>query len=580
MDDNNRFLSSYKKKTAEQPEEQGKETPPAVKEGPPSLRYEEKSAFRPPRASAGGAPPPRKRPNLLIPVIVAAVVVMGGIIALIAVLNQGVKVGKLEGMTVNDAQLWASDNGVRLQITDEYNDAVDEKKVISQDPAEGTHISKGGFVKLVVSKGHDLTVTLPLPDIKNMTQEEIEAWAAQNFMTKVRITSEYNSEVPKGSVISFEINDNTVVDNVKRNTPIYVIVSKGKQNDADVLITLPNFKEKSISESYAFANENGLTLKMEEQYDDYAAKGSIIAQSVKADEKVSKGAEITLTVSKGKKIVVVDFSGFSKQKAQAKGTELGIPVSIVEQYSTLAMGEFISQSIPANSVYEEGDVLELYYSLGNKVVIGSFVGQPRDAMETWAKDLNNQGCSIVIKATYTQSNSPKGNIIYQSKANTSIGVKTTISITVSAGKAVFMPDFVAPEGSGYDVAITREKALAMCEALNIVPVFVKSAKAGRLPGEIWYQSVAAGKEVNEGTTITLKYNPSDATVTVPDFKGMTEAEIRAGPYFMQFTITFAQGETYVDGYPEMVYQQSVRAESKVVTGAAITLTISPAAPAP
>ena len=579
MDDNNRFLNNYKKKTAEQPEEPGKETPPAVKEGSPSLRYEEKSAFRPPRASAGGAPP-RRRPNLLIPVIIAAVIVVGGIIALIAVLNQGVKVAKLEGMTLNDVQLWASDNGVRLQITEQYNDTVDEKKVISQDPAEDARISKGGFVKILVSKGHDLTVTLPLPDIKNMTQEEIEAWAAQNFMSKVRITSEYNSEVPKGRVISFEINDNTVVDNVKRNTPIYIIVSKGKQDETDVLVTLPNFKEKSISESYVFANENGLTLKVEEQYDDYAAKGAIIAQSVKADEKVSKGTEITLTVSKGKKIVVVDFSEYSKQKAQAKGTELGIPVSIVEEYSTLAAGKFISQSIPADTVYEEGDVLELYYSLGNKIVIGSFVGQTRDAMETWAKELNGQGCSIVIKASYTQSNSAKGTIIYQSKANTSIGVNTTISITVSSGKAVFVPDFVAPEGSGYDVAITREKALAMCESLNIVPVFVKASKAGRLPGEIWYQSVAAGKEVSEGTTITLKYNPSDATVTMPDFTGMTEAEIRSGTYFQQFTITFAYAETYVEGYPEMVYQQSVRAESKVVSGAAITLTISPAAPAP
>jgi beta-lactam-binding protein with PASTA domain len=580
MDDNNRFLNNYKKKTAEQSVEPVKEAPAAETAGPPSRRYEEKSGFRPLRTPGGGAPTGRKKLNVLVPIIIAAVVVIGAVIGLIVYLNRGVEVMDFKGWTISDVQLWASDNKVKLQTEEQYNDQVDENKIISQEPADGATVAKGGFVKVVISKGHDLTVSLPLPDIMNMTKEEIDAWSAQNFMTKVRITTEFSDDVEEGRVISFEINDNTVVDNVKRNTPIYIIVSKGKEDDTSVLITIPNFREKTISDSYIFANENGLLLKVEEQYDDYAPKGTIISQSVKADDKVKKGTEISLVVSKGKKITVADFSPYTKQKAQALATELGIPVSILEKYSTAATGKFISQSIPAGTVYEDGDVLELYYSLGNKVVIGNYVGQMRDAMETWAKELNDQGCAITIKATYTQSNAAKGAIIYQDKANTSIGVKTTINITVSSGKAVFVPDFVAPAGSGYDAAITREKALAMCEALNIVPVFVKASKSGRLPGEIWSQSVAAGKEVSEGTKITLKYNPSSTTISVPNFVGMTEAQIRAGNYFKQLAITFVYAETYVDGYPEKVYQQSVRANTTVVAGTAVTLTISPAAPPP
>ena len=55
----------------------------------------------------------------------------------------------------------------------------------------------------MVSLGHDLSVTLPLPDLMSMTKEEIEAWA-ENFMAKVRITAEHSLDVPVGRVIRYE----------------------------------------------------------------------------------------------------------------------------------------------------------------------------------------------------------------------------------------------------------------------------------------------------------------------------------------------------------------------------------------
>lgn len=576
MDDNNSFLNNYKKKTGspDEPVERAERETPVKQEGPPALRYEQKSKFvRPARRDNGSQPPGGRKAGPLVPILVGAVVLIGAIIAALLLLNRGVEVKDLSGWTKNDAMLWASQNGIQLQVDEQYNDQVDENKVVSQSPAGGQKVKKGEFVRIVVSKGHDLTVTLALPDIMSLTKEEIEAWAAENFMTKVRITAEFSAEVPAGRVISFEINDNTVVDEVRRNTPIYIIVSKGAVDETATLITVPNFREKSVSESYLFANENGLVLTIEEQYDDYAPKGTIMAQSIKPDEKVKKGDEIVLIVSKGKKVLVPDFSEYSKQKATSMAAELGITASVVEKYSSLATGEFISQSIPADSEYVDGDVLELYYSLGNKIVISSFVGQTRDAIEAWAKELNDQGASITISVGYTQSSSEKGKIIYQDKANTVIGVKTTIRITVSKGKAVFVPDFVAPEGAGYDEAITREKAMAMCEALNLIPIFVASTQSGRLPGEIWYQSVAAGKEVAEGTTITLKYNPANATISVPDFTGMTQDEIIAAGWHRKFNLTFAIGDEYVDGYAGRVYQQSITAGTTVATGSAITLYI-------
>jgi len=580
MEDKNTFLHSYKNKTQQQDENQQQDDLKGQQQS--SVDYQTPTGFvKPEKKPALHPEPARNRSKTIIMASsLSAVILVCVIIGIYFMLNQTVEVIDFTGWTENNAQLWAREHGVILQIEEAYNDEFEAGKVVSQSVASGTKIKKGDFIKLVVSLGHDLSVKVPLPDIMSMTREEIEAWAAQNYMTKVRITAEYSDEVEAGRVIRYEINDDTVVDEVRRDTPIYIVVSKGPEDKSAVTVTIPNFKQMSLSECYAFANDNELILTVEEQYDDYVPAGAIISQSVKPDEKVSKGTEIVLVVSKGKLITVPDFSGFSKEKAMAMANQLGIAVAIQERYSSYPAGRFISQSIKAGSEYNAGDILELSYSLGNEIVVPSFVGQTRDAIESWANELNAQGASINIKATNTPSSSPKGTIIHQDKANTVVGVKAAINITVSSGKIVYVPDFVAPEGAGYDTAITREKAIAMCEELNIVPIFEKAKNPNRLPGEIWEQSIPAGTEVTEGTTITLKYVPVDVKIKVPNFINMTKEEILAGNYNKMLDIRFAEGTEYVEGYAGKVYKQSLAPNTQVAAGSVITLTICPGQPQP
>ena len=78
----------------------------------------------------------------------------------------------------------------------------------------------------------------------------------------------------------------------------------------------------------------------------------------------------------------------------AVANQLGIPITIRERYSSYPVGAFISQSIKAGSEYNTGDILEINYSLGNEIVIQSFVKTNRDLIEKWAKELNAQGASI------------------------------------------------------------------------------------------------------------------------------------------------------------------------------------------
>lgn len=586
MNDNNDFLSGYNSDKSNSSKNEKSKNGSAKKDNIqvksaslPSMKYEERSGFvKPKKAAASSSTPGGKRPSNMVLIIggVAAIAVIA-VVLLLALGGGGVDVKDFKGWALSDVQLWANENNIKLQTEQEYNDEFDEGKVISQGVAAGEKIKKGEFLPLTVSKGHDLSVTLELPELSTMTKDEVEAWAEQNFMTKVRITTEYSDTVPAGKVIRYEINDNTVVGEVKRDTPVYVIVSKGMEDDSAVDITVPDFKTKTISECFVFAAENGIQLIVEEEYDEYTPKGSIISQSIKPEEKVKKGTAITIVLSKGKKIIVPDFSGYSKEKAQAAASELGIQISITERYSSSSEGRFLSQNIAAGSVLEDGDFLELSYSLGNKIVVSSFVGQTRDAIENWAKELNKNDARITIKVTYTQNNANAGTIIHQDIANQVISRGTTINITVSKGSLVFVPDFVASEGLAYGQIITREDAIEMCEAVGIVPIFTEGTEAGRLPGEVWYQSIAAGTEVYQGATITLKYTPSSQT-QIPDFTGMTQQEIIDAGHRMKLLITFVTAEDAVAGYEGKVYEQSVASGTTVAMGSKITLTISPQAP--
>ncbi len=584
MDDNNQFLNSYKKKINKQ--EQPSDTAASAQDKPgdkaqpeeKALRFEEKSDFLPARPISDGPSPSLRRRSRWLPAALVSAVVLVLAVFLIWLLTRGVEVIDLTGWTLNDAQLWASDNDIRLQVTEEYSDEVAVDRIIGQQPLPGTQLKKNGFLQIRLSLGHDLSVTLPLPDFHKMTMAEVEAWAEENYMTRVRITTEYHEEIEADKVIRYEVNDDTVVNEVRRSSPVYVIVSRGPSPLSEEKVTIPDFREMSLLQSQQFASSNKIVLKIVEQYDELFPAGTILEQSIVPEEEVVVGSEVTLMVSLGKKVLVPNFSGYSREQAAAVASELGINMTISERYSSRSAGRFIEQSLEAGSIYNAGEILELAYSLGNEIILPSFVGQTRAQIEAWAADLNAQKAAIRISVSLTEHNTPRDTIIYQDKTNTVISPGTTVHVTVSLGSRVFVPDLIAPQGSVYGVAVTRDIALAQLEPLNLVPVFVAEKKAGRLPGEIWQQSIAAGTEVFETSTITLKYNPVDVTLAIPDFRGMSEAEIVQAGFLQKLTITFMLADEPVEGMTDQVVGQSLPTGTTVAAGTAITLRIAPPEP--
>ncbi|MDR2520212.1 MAG: PASTA domain-containing protein [Eubacteriaceae bacterium] len=500
------------------------------------------------------------------------------ITVLIASLSMsGVRAEDLKGWSYSDAELWASQNSVYLRVDSVYNDEIEQDRVISQGSESGQKLKKGGFLQLTVSKGHDPSVAVDVPNFGGMTAASIKEWADNNYMTKVRITSEKNSSLIPGSIIRYEINDATLLDpkKVRRDSPIYIVVAT--QQEAKETVTLENMVGKPQADAGAYAGENGFELKITEEFNESIPFGQVMTQSILAGETIFKGDVVEITVSKGKKIAIPDFSEFkTKEQAQAKAAALGVAVAVKDAYSAKKIGAFVSQSAKAGSIYERDDVIELSYSLGSTLPIPSFVGQTVADIESWMAPLNALGAKLTLSSTTTKGSQPKGTVIHQDKRNVTASLSTSISVVVSSGNVVFVPQFTSTSHTSYDSVILREEAMRMCEQAGLVPIFVAEERSGVLPGEIWSQSEAAAAEIAEGSRITLRYRPVTQSYTVPNFVGMTAAQVKAGTYGANLTIRY---EGDADGGGK-VTAQSIKPNAKAAMGSAITLTVGAAALAP
>lgn len=512
-----------------------------------------------------------------------ALVAILSIVLAVFLLGRGKTLPDMAGWSTSEVELWAGENNVNVRVEKTYSDEISSGTIISQSPMTGERVAKGEFLTITVSDGPDLSILVPVPDIMNMTMAEVEAWADANFMTTVRITTQTSETVASGKAISFTVNDNTVLeDEIRRDTPFYVIFSKGKP--VGEAVEVPNFLSMSVAEVEAFALENELILLQEEEFSDTVSEGNVIRQDVKAGENVYAGDAITLAVSRGKEIRVPDFASLSRELAAATASGLGIQTLIEETYSTSAKDVLLSQSVAAGSLYQQDDIIVLRYSKGNVFMITSFVGQSETDVYAWRDGLNADGASIQVTVTYTESAAAFGTVLDQSHENVNVGIDAHLYFIVSSGTPVTVPSFVQPTGAGYGAIITKADVITACAALGIVPYFEEGSASGRLPGEVWYQSITAGQTMLQGQSIIIKIAPESAaaTVSVPSFVGKTLAEAKAVSNYNKFSISYQDESGAVRSESQIaatdtVKAQSVASGSSVKEGYAIVLTMQSAA---
>ena len=218
---------------------------------------------------------------------------------------------------------------------------------------------------------------------------------------------------------------------------------------------MPDLTEKTVEQAKEILKEYNVTISddITEELSDEYEKGEIIATDPKKGTTIKEGDVVKVTVSKGKYIVLEDYTGKKEDVAKKALEKLKFEVEIEYEISSKTKGTVIDQSIEKGTKVdptEKDRKIILTVSKGDYVVLGNYVGMDQNKAK---EALTNLGFDVTIKET--SSEQAVGTVVEQSLKE---GHKVdpdekdrTITLTVSSGIKIEVPNV---KGMDIDAAAT------------------------------------------------------------------------------------------------------------------------------
>lgn len=496
---------------------------------------------------------------ILAVVLIANIVVIGYLGYQTYVAEKPIPAIDFKTLTEGEVKEWYTksfEENDNLTIKYEYDETIEEGKIIRQSVNAGEAINPEEGITIVISNGRDPNKEIKLPNFveEAYTKEKIEKFFEDNYFTDVNFEYEV-SELPKDQVIRVNVSGKA-----KRNQLILITLSAG-ENEEEIEIEVPDFKKYSVANARAWGQSNSVTIRINYVFSDDFAEGSIISQSVKAGETVNLGSRIILQVSQGKGIKIADLTGDTKDVAIKWLTDRGLKHKLIFGYNDkVEKGKVISIEPKAGSIVAEGEVVHLHISNGKdpdliEIAVESKVGKSEDEFKSYIKNL---GLTARKDGSSYSESVGKGLIIKNDIGN--FKKNQSVGYTVSLGAYTLnAADFEGKSLNEGNMIISRENALNAGIKLNTNGVYSDDVAKDTLFG-----CKADGK------TMTCNISKG-AMATVGNFIGSN----KTGSFLYQnvnYEVIF--DDFYTDGstYGE-VYEQSIASGTRVEPGSSVVLKV-------
>jgi serine/threonine protein kinase len=207
-----------------------------------------------------------------------------------------VRVPDLKGLTIEEAELRLKNEGLLLgeNIEFEFNEEVEENKIISQNYQPDTVVKAGRTVDVTVSKGMEF---IKFPDVtsNNPLQENaVNAILAAGFENdNIEIEMMLHPTIPTGRVISQTPAPQATW---PKNGKITLAVSGGEELTMKVMPDVtgyPSKEAKSILEAYK------LTVRADPESSSLFPMDAVISTIPRPGQPVKQGSEVIMIVSDG-----------------------------------------------------------------------------------------------------------------------------------------------------------------------------------------------------------------------------------------------------------------------------------------
>ncbi|MDQ1011312.1 beta-lactam-binding protein with PASTA domain/serine/threonine protein kinase [Streptomyces sp. V4I23] len=306
------------------------------------------SSSRPPERPGPARGPLARRGVLALVVVVVAFL---GIGAGVWYINSGqfTRVPALIGKTEKDARRQLDRAGLEAgKVRHDFSETVPRGSVINSDPAAGERIRGNGSVTLIVSRGPKI---VKVPDVAGRPLAEAERELRRVGLAPGVVTREFDDTVPQGSVISTDPEPGS---SRSPDSAVSLVVSKGAPID------VPDVTGDSVEDATAELEEAGLKVKVAaRRINSPHEAGAVARQSAAEGTRLAAGDTITLTVSKGPRMVEVpDVVGDSIEDATADLEAAGFVVDVEKSFPFL--GEAVeSQSVAGGDEAPEGSTVTI-----------------------------------------------------------------------------------------------------------------------------------------------------------------------------------------------------------------------------
>lgn len=401
------------------------------------------------------------------------------------------------GKEYTEAISWSEDNNIKYNQTFDYSDSVEKYNVISQSEKPETLTKNIKKVNFSVSNGPDYNKNVIISDMTGWNIKDVLKVIDENFLNNVKINYEENPDVDKNVVTS-----QSKSGNIKRNDEIEFTVSLGDKSKLKS-INLNDLKNEKLLNAEVYLGQNGITYEIKYEFSNKVKKGNIISTSPKQGTKLNPDEHIIITVSKGKEIKVPNLRNKTMLYITKWMIENDLQINYSDRYDNeIKSGRVIEANYKEGDIIEEGTTVDITFSKGK-------LKMPKlttiDEFKSWA-DTNGVKYEIVEEFN---NDIPQGNII-KASVNTgkAINLNETITVTVSKGQAINVPNFNGK---------TRNEAQKECDNLGLICSFIEETSTEK-EGTIINQNISSGTEIAKGENITLTVATSKKVTTTSNKK--------------------------------------------------------------
>ncbi|MGW2561231.1 Stk1 family PASTA domain-containing Ser/Thr kinase [Streptomyces sp. NPDC001514] len=300
----------------------------------------------PPQTSVRPARAPRRG---VIAAVVAALLLLGA--GGVWYINSGqfTRVPPVLGQTEAAAKKRLADTGLEVERTEQgFSDVYRRGTVMDIDPDPGQRIRDNGSVTLVVSRGPEI---VKVPEVEGMTLAE-----AKNALRKVGlapgvITKDFSQNAAQGTVIG---SDPAAGTDRRADSAVALVVSKGAPID------VPDVTGESVEHATSTLQEAGLKVEVAAgRVNSPEEAGTVAAQSPAEGGQAAKGDTVTLTVSKGPRMIdVPDVTGETIASARHELEKAGFEVKVERNFPFLG-NKIESQSVAGGGQAPEGSTITI-----------------------------------------------------------------------------------------------------------------------------------------------------------------------------------------------------------------------------